>query len=50
MMLIHIVMICPNCGQEIERFDEEKKGTEIMCTQCGKSFKIGDAVEIEMEW
>ena len=52
MLLVHIVMICPNpdCKQEIERFDDEKPGTEITCGHCGEKFKIGEAEEILVEW
>ena len=50
MLLIHVIMVCPHCGQECERFSDDKDGTEIMCTQCHNTFIVGEVKEIEEEW
>jgi DNA-directed RNA polymerase subunit RPC12/RpoP len=50
MLITHVLMICPKCGQEIERFSDEKDGTEIVCTACGTRFEIGHVPEILQDW
>ena len=48
MLITHVLMICPKCGQEIERFSDEKDG--IVCTACGTRFEIGHVPEILQDW
>ena len=50
MLILHTLMICPNCGQEVERFDIDADGTEIMCDKCRNTFVIGIAKEIQIEY
>jgi len=50
MLIIHKVLICPNCGQERQRFNEDEDEAIVICTQCGVPFEIGKAEEIELEW
>jgi predicted RNA-binding Zn-ribbon protein involved in translation (DUF1610 family) len=50
MLIIHVIIICPNCGQERERFSDEEDGTLITCPQCGITYEMGKAEEIQAEW
>ena len=52
MLIIHILLKCLNCNEELEAFDDDMKSRQVDCPLCGYSNELDDirVITYEREW
>jgi Zn ribbon nucleic-acid-binding protein len=40
MLILDATVVCPNCGKERKRLNNEEDGVFVTCVQCGVPFEI----------